>query len=167
LREIIGTDITIDKFADKVKQEINYFYSNARCVHYGDPASIQKTDKSESTSWSILDSKGINLGYRTSEYRLRKEIIEKKLSTLIAGRPSLLVDRRYCKTANDGFLGGYHYPNIKQGQPLINKFEQPFKDGFYEHIMNAGEYIAVNLFSPIDIKKQPAARQGFRSISSI
>ena len=29
------------------------------------------------------------------------------------------------------------------------KFEAPFKDGFYEHIMNAGEYIAVNMFSPI------------------
>ncbi len=167
LREIVGTDITIDKFADKVKQELNYYYPKAQAVHYGDPASIQKSDKSEFTSWQILDSKGIRLHYRTSEYRLRKEIIEKKLSTLIGGKPSLLVDRRYCKTANDGFLGGYHYPTLKQNQEVIQKFEQPFKDGFYEHIMNAGEYIAINLFSPIERKGYRKPSQSFKSISSI
>ena len=167
LREIIGTDITIDKFAEKVKQMINYYYPKANCVHYGDPACIQKNDKSEYTSWQILASKGINLHYKVSEYRLRKEIIEKKLSTLIAGKPALLVDNRYCKTANDGFLGGYHYPKLKEGQQVIQKFEQPFKDGFYEHIMNAGEYIAVNLFSPIDIKRNPNNKQSYRSIRSM
>ncbi len=149
LREIIGNDITIDKFGAHVKQVLNYYYPNARVIHYGDPACIQKNDKSESTSWQILSAMGLRLGYRTSEYRLRKELIEKKLSTLISGKPSLLVDKRYCKTANDGFLGGYHYPEITQGQSMTVKFEAPFKDGFYEHIMNAGEYIAVNMFSPI------------------
>lgn len=167
LREIIGSDITIDKFADRVKQEINYYYPGARCMHFGDPASAQKSDKSEQTSWEILQSKGIELVYRQSEYRLRKEIIEKKLSTLIGDRPSLLVDRRYCKTANDGFLGGYHYPQIKQGQQVIDKFEQPYKDGFYEHIMNAGEYIAVNLFSPIDFKRQPQTNRTPRRMDNM
>ena len=167
LREIIGTDITIDKFAEKVKQEINYYYPNARVSHYGDPACIQKNDKSEFTSWQILASKGIRAMYRQSEYRLRKEIIERKLSTLIAGKPSLLVDRRYCKTANDGFLGGYHYPEYKQDREIIDKFELPFKDGFYEHIMNAGEYIAVNLFSPIETRRGYRKPQVFKSISSL
>jgi hypothetical protein len=84
---------------------------------------------------------------------LRKEIIEHKLSTLNGGKPQLLVDKRFCRTANDGFLGGYHYPEHKEGQPFIARFEQPVKDGFYEHIMNSGEYIAVNMFSPITQKK--------------
>ena len=167
LREIIGTDITIDKFGEKVKQEINYYYPNAKCVHYGDPAVIQKSDKSELTSWQILASKGIYLHYKVSEYRLRKEIIEKKLSTLIGGRPSLTVDRRYCKTANDGFLGGYHYQEMKEGHPMLQKYELPFKDGFYEHIMNAGEYIAVNLFSPIEPRKQTSQEQEFKSIRNL
>ncbi len=167
LREIIGTDVTIDKFAEIFKQEINRLYPGANCVHYGDPACIQKNDKSEYTSWQILASKGIHIHHRTSEYRLRKEIIEHKLSTLIAGKPSLIVDRRYCKTANDGFLGGYHYPELKPGQQVIQKFEQPFKDGFYEHVMNAGEYIAVNLFSPIKTNKQYRKPQSFKSISSL
>ncbi len=167
LREIIGTDITIDKFAEVVKQALNYYYPKAQVTHYGDPAVIQKNDKSEFTSWQILASKGIHIHYKTSEYRLRKEIIERKLSTLIGGKPALRVDKRYCKTANDGFLGGYHYPELKPGQQVIAKFEQPFKDGFYEHIMNAGEYIAVNLFSPIDTKRTPNLKKPYRSIRSM
>lgn len=42
LREIIGNDITIEKFKEVVKQQLNYYYPNARCLHFGDPACIQK-----------------------------------------------------------------------------------------------------------------------------
>jgi len=154
LREIIGTDITIQKFADFVKEQLNFYYPGESFIHYGDPAVTQKNDKSEKTSWEILHSKGIYLRYRQSTYRERKEIIEQKLSTLIGGKPALLLDKRYCKTANEGFLGGYHYPVRKENLPFDHKYELPYKDGFYEHIINAGEYIAVNLFS--------ALRQGQR-----
>lgn len=148
LREIIGNETTIYKFADKVTGIINELYPNARLRHYGDPAVVQKNDKSEHTSWQILNSKGITIRHRTSEYRMRKEIMEGKLGTLIGGKPAIMLDKRFCKTAIDGFLGGYHYPQHKEGQSFGDQFEQPFKDGFYEHIMNAGEYIAVNLFKP-------------------
>ena len=148
LREILGTDITIDKFGDLVVKELNGYYPNAECIHYGDPAVAQVNDKSERTSKQILKDKGIIIRHRQSTYRERKEIIEQKLAHLIGDKPALLVDKRYCKTANDGFLGGYHYPLKKEKQQFIDAFEMPVKDGFYEHIMNAGEYIAVNLFKP-------------------
>ena len=148
-RELMGNDITIDKFCDQVKEYINIHFPGANCVHYGDPAVIQKTDKSEKTSWEICYGKGFNIIYKTSTYRERKEIIEQHLSTLIGGKPKILLDRRYCKTAVDGFLGGYHYPQRKPGMEFTDKFEQPYRDGYYEHIMNAAEYIAVNMFSPI------------------
>lgn len=147
LREIQGRDIIIDKFADHVIEQINLLYSGCRCIHMGDPASRQRSDKTEQTSADILRSKGINLISRFSTYRQRKEIIEGKLTRLSGDRPTLMLDRRYCKIATDGFLGGYHYPTKKEAQQFEGKFEMPFKDGFYEHIMNAGEYIAVNTFS--------------------
>jgi hypothetical protein len=153
LREIIGRDVTIDKFADRVLSILNSHYPNAEIIHYGDPAVIQVNDKSELTSWQILQSKGIQLYYRQSTYRDRKEIIEGKLSKLINGKPSLMLDTRYCRTAVEGFLGGYHYPEHKQGVAFADKFEMPFKDGYYEHIMNSGEYISVNVFSPIKIRQ--------------
>lgn len=158
LREIIGTDITIEKFGDYVKEQLNLYYPDSNFVHYGDPAVTQTNDKSEKTSWDILKSKGVHIRHKPSTYRDRKEIIEGKLATLIGGKPALLVDRRYCKTANDGFLGGYHYPARREQQQFEDRFELPFKDGFFEHIMNAGEYIAVNLFSSIR-QKQPEYRQ--------
>ena len=153
LREFIGTDITIDKFADFVIAALNRYYPKASYRHFGDPACMQTNDKSEHTSWQILRQKNINVGVRQSTYRDRKEIMESKLSTLVNGKPLLMVDKRFCKVARDGFLGGYHFPKRKEGQIFSPKDEQPFRDGYYEHIMNAGEYIAVNLFSPLKEKE--------------
>jgi hypothetical protein len=157
LREIIGNEITIDLFAEQVKAVINEYYPNAQMINFGDPACMQVNDKSPFTSWQILKSKGFNVRFKQSQYTLRKEIIEQKLSTLINGMPTVMLDMRFCKTSIDGFLGGYHYPEFKNGQSFTDKFELPVKDGYYEHIMNAGEYIAVNMFSPIRIK--PPLRQ--------
>ncbi len=147
LREIIGRDITIDRFGDYVIEKVNLHYPNAKLRHYGDPACVQKNDKSEQTSWQILNRKNIRVIHKTSTYRERKEIIEGKLTRLIDNKPSMMLDKRFCKVAIDGFLGGYHYPVYTETQRYNDRFELPFEDGFYEHIMNAGEYIAVNVFS--------------------
>ena len=89
--------------------------------------------------------------YRQSEYRQRKEIIEHRLHTLHDGKPALLVDKN-CVIIREGFKGGYRYPELKDGQQFVKKFEFPFRDGYYEHLMNAMEYIAVNIFSPVASK---------------
>lgn len=153
LKEIMGTDIILDKFADNVIATCNEEYPNATFIDYGDPAGNQVNDKTEKTSVAILKSKGIIVRSKKSEYRQRKEIIDKKLSTIIAGIPSLIVDKS-CKVIIDGFLGGYHYPEKTEQKPIV---EIPEKDGFYEHLINALEYIAVNVFSnlqKINIKPQ-------------
>lgn len=154
LREIQGRNITIDKFADQIITLLNEFYPNTRRIHFGDPASHQVSDKSESTSWQILEKKGIILQTMQSTYRQRKEIIEGKLCRLSGDRPTLMIDRRYCKIAVDAFLGGYHYPERKETQQFEGKFELPYKDGFYEHVMNAGEYIAVNIFTAQELSSK-------------
>ena len=108
---------------------------------------MQHNDKSETTSFKICQDHGFNLKVRQSTYRDRKEIIERQMSTLYNGKPVLRVDRS-CKIIIDGFLGGYHYPERKQGSPALDKYSQPFKDGWYEHLMNTVEYVAVNVFKP-------------------
>jgi hypothetical protein len=150
LRAILGRDITIQRFGDYITQQLNLHYPNAKIRHFGDPACEQVNDKSERTSWQILNAKGMRIVHRQSTYRERKEIIEGKLSLLIGSKPALMVDSRYCQIAIEGFSGGYHYPERKNEQQYEDhKFELPFKDGFYEHIMNAGEYIAVNAFKAV------------------
>ncbi len=151
LREIMGRDVTIDRFAEAVIEKLNTYYAGCRIIHMGDPAAWQVNDKSELTSWQILKSKGITLMTRQSSYRQRKEIIEGKMNRLNAGKPALLIDDRHCKICVDAFLGGYHYPVRRETQQFEGRFELPFKDGFYEHLMNAGEYIAVNTFSAVEM----------------
>ena len=151
LYEVMGNNMIIDRFADSVVMPIlaNRF-QGATAIHYGDPACNQSSDKSEQTTYQILLSKNIFIHSKVSEYRLRKEIIEKKINTIIDGMPTLLVNPQ-CRIINDGFLGGYHYPIYSQDRQFTDKYDRPFHDDFYSHCMNCLEYIAVHIFSPIKI----------------
>jgi hypothetical protein len=48
---------------------------------------------------------------------------------------------------HEAMRGGYSYPPIKENQP---EKEEPNKDGYYDHSMNAIEYIAINAFPSSD-----------------
>jgi len=143
LVELMGTDITIDKFADNIIAFENQKFPKQEFVTFYDPSGVAVTDKSEKTSVQILSGKGITGMCKQSTYRERKELIEHKLTTLIDSIPALIVNEP-CGIINDGFLGGYHYPMTKEGKP---DKEEPERDGYYEHLMNALEYIIVNIFS--------------------
>lgn len=150
LHEILGANIGIHKFADLiVLPTMARMFPGARCIHYGDPACNQVSDKSEQTTFQILLSKGILIHSRPSEYRLRKEIIEKKINTITNGMPNMVVHPN-CRIINDAFLGGYHYPTYSINNQFTEKYDNPYHDNFYSHLMNALEYIAIHIFSPID-----------------
>ena len=59
----------------------------------------------------------------------------------------MIFDMR-CKILIDGFLGGYHYAIRRAGQGFNpHLHEIPFRDGYWEHVCNSLEYVAVNLFT--------------------
>lgn len=159
---LFGTDITIDKFGKHCRDWLNENFPEYPCVSYGDPAGKQKTDKSEKTSVEILMDYGFHVESRPSNtpytnYRARKQIVEKLLTTLIDGLPALLVDDNDdTPIFIEAMDGGYCYPPA-------NKFgaeqETPLKEGYYEHPMNAFEYIIVNKYSPITEKDFSEIRQ--------
>ncbi len=154
LKELMGADITIDKFADRITLFENEHFPDVEFKTFYDPAGEQVSDKNEQTSVEILKDKGITGSCKQSTYRERKELMEQKLSTLIAGIPALIADES-CHVIIDGFLGGYHYPEAKDGKPVE---ETPFRDGYYEHGLNALEYIIVNLFN---VRKKKPSRPQF------
>ncbi len=169
LAELMGSEITIDKFCDQVKTFCNVNFPNAKqWVHYGDPACLQHNDKSEKTSWDICKEKGYKLICHQSTYRQRQVIIDGKLSKMINGKPTMRVDSK-CKIITDGLLGGYHYPELKPGQQNSPAHEQPYRDGFYEHLVNSLEYVAINIFKAVDRsrkvkykhRKKPQNNAGF------
>lgn len=154
LKELMGSEVTIQAFCKQVQSFVNTNFPDAKIINYGDPACLQTNDKSEKTSWQICKENGFTLTCRQSTYRLRKEIIDKKLSTMVNGKPTLRVDRS-CKTIIDGFLGGYHYPERNPGQSNTATFDQPFRDGFYEHLLNTVEYMAINVFKAVETRPRP------------
>lgn len=151
LHELMGSEVTIKKFAQDVKAFTNIHFPNAQIKCYGDPACRQKKDTqddSEKTSWQICKDAGFHIICKASSYRTRKEIIDEKLSNHLSdGKPILQVHQR-CKTIIDGFLGGYCYAE-DNNNPINSKYEMPIHDKFYSHLMNTVEYKAINTYSPI------------------
>jgi len=146
LKEVLGQDETLRDFRDRIITISNENYILPRGVEwkdYGDPAGDQKSDKDERTSIDILAEKGIHVIFKSSTYQQRKAIIEDKLRTYHDNIPMLIVDES-CRIIDEGFQGGYHYPEGREGRP---DKEIPEKDGYYDHLMNAMEYICVNVFS--------------------
>lgn len=165
LHEQMGSEITINKFVHEVKAFTNLHFPQAQIKCYGDPACRQKKDTqedSEKTSWQICKDAGFHIYTRASDYRTRKEIIDQKLSTILSdGKPILQVHQR-CKTIIDGFLGGYHYHEEKPGKEVNSKYEIPFHDDFYSHLLNTVEYVAVNTYSPVQRHTDQQRRYAYR-----
>lgn len=155
---ILGENEQIEDFGRKVMTFLNLTFKGSTIKNYGDPAGQQESDKSKLTSVQILNTVGFkNMVSRPSNtpqsnYSGRKNIIEPKLKTLIDGSPAIRVnDIERCHIIIEAFEGGYRSANP-------NKYghvpESPVRDSYYEHPMNALEYIAVNVFTPIPPQKK-------------
>lgn len=142
LDEIMGNKIYLYDFVPQVIEYTNTYFHNAQVKDYCDPSGVQKRDVSEKTSIDILRSYGIYPLFKKSEIQEGIEIINRLLSTLSnSGKPFLRISPK-CKILIQAFMGGYCY------QKKENKTEPvPYKDGFYEHLMDALRYAIVNMYS--------------------
>ena len=142
LKEFMPENITVHEFAKRIIEiENKDFPLASRFVHFGDPACNQTSDKSEKTSAEIMRDYQISVFSRKTSPITRIEIIQKRLHTLSEDTPSLLINRE-CKSLTDAFAGGYHYDDKRPDEPV--------KDGFYDHLVDALGYACVNLFSAKD-----------------
>jgi hypothetical protein len=133
LRELMGTDITLERWLQyHLIPFESVVFPNSRFSTYYDIAGKQKTDKTENDCIKIMANFGISGFGKQSTYKQRQELIERLLSQTIKGRPALMIDQK-CRIISEGFLGGYHYPVVPQGNA---EKEEPFKDGFYEHCLS-------------------------------
>ena len=145
---IFGENQTIQEFGIAVAEYLMENYPDYELgPGYGDPAGRQSSDKSRKTSEQILNEMGFivtSVPSNTSQtnYAARKNIIEKKLRTLIGGIPALVVhDCPNNEIVAEGFEGGYRLPDANKYGGVT---ETPVEDGWFEHPMNCMEYFAVN-----------------------
>ncbi|GIW60564.1 MAG: hypothetical protein KatS3mg087_1630 [Patescibacteria group bacterium] len=145
--EFLGSDLTTKNFAEKLKMHLSLYYKGHKFMFFADPAGEQRTDKSEQSSKEIMEEVlGAMIYSKQSNYRFRKEIIENRLTKIIDDKAALCVVK-YCRIMIEAFKGGYRYPEPDKHGIVP---EAPFKDGYYDHIMNAFEYIIINMFDTID-----------------
>jgi len=147
---IFGENTTIDEFGIAVAEYLMENYPDYELsAGYGDPAGKQSSDKSRKTSEQILNEMGFvvsSVPSNTSQtnYAARKNIVEKKLRTLIGGIPALVVnDCPNNEIVAEGFEGGYRLPDANKYGGVT---EVPVEDGWFEHPFNCMEYMAVNRF---------------------
>ena len=69
--------------------------------------------------------------------------ISNHMTRLVQGRPALLVHPR-CINIADGFEAGYVYDDRIFMQGATPNIRRPKKDGYYDHLQNTIEYVALN-----------------------
>lgn len=152
LAEMVGADITIQSFAKEVIRVSDNLYPGYKFRDAGDPACRQKNDKSEQTTADILR---IIYGIRIQSRPTRVQDGIRLLRTLLLPRPDGFVRMKVnknCETIIDGMLGGY----------VRDEDDDPVKDGYYEHIMDALRYVAIILFDLRTAEPMKAARASYR-----
>ncbi len=145
LQEFLGCDEPLEIFAKRVLENS----PAGKYKDFCDPAGAQSSDKSVRTSIEILNAFGIYPIYKKSTAAERVRIIRSKLLIRSDKQPGLLLDTS-CKILNEGFLGGYHYPE----NPTPNQEDTPEKDGFYDHLFDALGYIAYNTFKYVNPERR-------------
>ena len=145
LRGILGSNEGIYDFGLRIKRFCESEYPGAKFIDAGDPAGEAMSDKSEKSSVEILRSMGIAVRSRKQPIKKGIEIIRQKLNMRADGKPGLLVNPDQTILI-DGFKGGWHYPEIKEG---VSEPEYYEKDGYFDHLGDAARYISVEMFDVI------------------
>ena len=143
-REWMAMETPEEQFIAGVKVRTAEWFGGTVCMDIGDPAAVNRDPAGVSTM-DRLKKAGIFLRSRRSTYAERIPLINRKLSELIAGEASVIINPM-CQILIEGLAGGYHYPEIQPDKEFTSKKEVPFKDGYFEHVLNAWEYPFVNLF---------------------
>jgi hypothetical protein len=166
LKVILGRDVYIDEFAERVLRFTEVHFPGASPLDFGDYAGHQKSDKSPKTSIDIVRDKiGAHIKSRkTINIEDDLNIFRKKLATIIGDRPALQFHPD-CLYLIDGLTFGYVYG--KNGETIISDgINEAGEDerGYFGHGIDTVRYLLTNLYTnkgsrfPTDLKTSAIQR---------
>lgn len=154
--EIYAESLGITRFSGDVLDYCARKYAGFKFDDFGDPAGNQRNQVDERTCFDILRAKGIQIQAGEQSPLHRLESVRKSLTTMVDGEPMFVLHPR-CKRLRKGFMGGYHYPQLRSKPGELK--ENPEKN-VYSHIHDALQYDATRLFGP-GIVKRPEVRHHY------
>lgn len=136
LREKLGSNVEIIPFIDECKSLTATRFQGANDIlDFGDPAARQKKDTG--STLAELNKAGILLRYRVTRIDEGVRLLRMRFEKLIRNKPAIMIDKRGCPIILAALRGGYRMDDMGL---------KPVKDGYYDHLMDALRYGAVNVF---------------------
>lgn len=145
---LMGEDIYLDNFYKLHLEQLNKYYDPSRQDIYDtcDIAGSQRQSSAVKTDIETLKELVPDIRLRTRFCKIdpRIKLIRQLLSTKTHdGKPMLVVNDQDCEILINAFMGGYHYPEVFNPKLETN---EPLKDGFYDHIIDALGYLLINYY---------------------
>lgn len=144
LWEKLGNNQPGNIFIPLVKNELNDRFPGAYWQDFADPQVFEQ-NKEDGRSWADeLQRSGISVeriprtspGYRADVFGRMLE------QTTNDGQPLVVIDP-FCDISIEAYMGGYHKKKPELGKAID---DEPVKDGYYEHIVDADQYIIVGAY---------------------
>lgn len=138
LREFYSDRMNIVDFTQHVVTSCNLLYPNAVYYDWADPAGEQKFSKKGggfTSNAELMSEVGVNI--QSSEQNLFARI--NAVETILGKYDGLLIDPS-CTRLIDGFIAGYHYPQVDTGE-----YSRAPEKNKYSHIHEALQYIMVKI----------------------
>lgn len=138
LAELAPKDVDFLTFLDKmVVPTLRARFGSCRILAVGDPAGSQRSDLAKIDRFKEVRKRGIAIKpARTNDPTVRKEALDYWLNM----RNGFLIDGSMCPVLAEALSGGYQFT-----KPKDDGLSERFKKNYYSHIMDALQYVAMEL----------------------
>lgn len=134
-----GTEGIVD-FTRRVVVQCNEWYPGAEYIEWADPAGHNQYSKRSggltSNAKLMLEECGVEVQPSDQAWNARKESVEQALGRI----EGVLIDPSCIRLIN-GFIGGYHYPEIG----TTGQYKEAPAKNEYSHVHDALQYVMVKL----------------------
>jgi len=141
LWERLGNNQPGNKFIPLVKEALSDYFPDAFWQDYMDPAGFQPSQVDDRSWFDELTSHGIKIiRIPKTSPSSRADTLNKMLGqTTNDGQPLVLLDPS-CEISVEAYRGGWYRKKPVMGKAID---DDPVKDGYYEHIVDADGYVMV------------------------
>lgn len=162
-REWLPVELPEEELIQGVVARTNEWYGPRTARDCGDPAAENRDPSGHSTLMRLARS-GIRLEFRRTTYQDRIPFVNQLLSEMVEGLSRITIDPA-CRTLIEALGGGYHYPELIEGQPITRLRQEPVREPRWCDVANAFEYLCINTFMgmpPMQVREHQERRQARR-----